>query len=723
MTASDALERLRRPDRFTIGSGDGLLFAPWHPLWLDRPGFWDGVQWLMHELRPAFTWTLIDDTGRALPLRLVQRSATPADVIAEWRAGPVTVHERRALLPGGLIVAELDASGARGLHVVAWTALEAGDVDRSTCAASPDGVRWTARARHLHNADPLPLECALGFDGGPVRTCIAETQQGRDAPNRPDWDVSPFADLGFPLHADGTRTIDDDPEPQGRRLVCIAAARPFDGACTIALRLGSDAHTFTRPVEAARAAWRAYLEDAPALACDDAFLENVFAFRRASLRLNFLPASGRYGYPGCAEGTGFFHAAIAYSAWCHARELRWLPDPSRARGVLRNFFDRQRDDGSFPGILYADGEHPTASYFADWGASVLAVDEVHPDPGFLEEAYGPLKRYADHLRRERDAENSGLYDVRDPYETGQEYMSRYTAVDDRADAQHFDYELRLKGIDITVYTYRLRRALARIAASLGRGAESREHDAIADAIGDAVRRGMWDTERGMFSDVDPRTWQRTGVAAAVCFYPYMTDIVSDEHLPGLHRNLFDPARFWPAFPVPSTALDDPLADAEGRWRGVRRLCPWNGRVWPMTNSHVIEALGVTSAIDASLRPRAAELIAKTMRMLCLDGDPSRPTSCEHYSPHTGRPAHYRGLDDYLHAFLDDLVIRWAAGFRPTDDGFVVDPLPLDIEHMRLERLPFRGARLTIAIDARQVSVTEGTRTWRSGREEVLRVQL
>src|SRR2546429_4324554 len=26
------------------------------------------------------------------------------------------------------------------------------------------------------------------------------------------------------------------------------------------------------------------------------------------------------------------------------------------------------------------------------------------------------------------------------------------------------------------------------------------------------------------------------------------------------------------------------------WKGKRHNCPWNGRVWPMTNSHIIEAL-------------------------------------------------------------------------------------------------------------------------------------
>src|SRR5690606_40002762 len=146
---------------------------------------------------------------------------------------------------------------------------------------------------------------------------------------------------------------------------------------------------------ASRDAWRAFFRAAPALACSDPYLERYFAYRWYGLRLNFIDPAGPYRHPTCAEGIEFFHCPIAYSAWCHARELRWLPDPARARGVLRTFFDHQRPDGQFPGRVYLDHMRRTDFYFADWGGSVLAVDEVHPSRSFMEEAYGPLERYAD----------------------------------------------------------------------------------------------------------------------------------------------------------------------------------------------------------------------------------------------------------------------------------------------------------------------------------------
>ena len=302
------------------------------------------------------------------------------------------------------------------------------------------------------------------------------------------------------------------------------------------------------------------------------------------------------------------------------RELRWLVDPTRARGVLRTFLARQREDGSLPGIVYLDGEHPDAHYIADWGGSLLALDEVHPDADFLAECYGPLARFAAHMRCTRDVEETGMYDVRDPYETGQETMSRYTAVDPEADRQHFEYRLRLKGIDLTSYMYRLERALARVAATLGRRDEMQAHDAVADRIGQAVRTHMWDSASALFSDVDPRTGTRTGIKAAVCFYPFLTDIATREHIAGLNRHLFDQTSFWLPYPVPSTAADDATFSADAEWNRVRQNCTWNGRVWPMTNSHIVDALGfVATSLDPGLRARTAELLTSFLRMLFFDG--------------------------------------------------------------------------------------------------------
>jgi hypothetical protein len=719
MAPHDPLAALARADKHFLGAGDGTLFAPPYPVWLDRPGFWDGGHVYLYSLRPLFTVSLVRPDGSAIALRAVSRAWTPAELTVDWEGAAWRLTERRVVLPGGRFASEWEvhAAGAEPATVVAWTAWEGAALrDRARVGGAAAGARARVEVTDAQlRTGQIELDVTLRLLAPRASGwAVHESQHPRHAENLPDWDLTPFRDRWDGALRDAC-TIAAEPPESGRTLVYAAVAAPLtaDGVTVVLEAAPAQAeHRWrdaspalpVRPSTASAGAWTSFYDRAPALHCTDRHLEQAFRYRWYGLRLNFLEPAGNYRHPTCCEGIEFFHCPISYSAWCHARELRWL-DADRARGVLRTFFEQQQPDGRIPGRVYLDHMRRTDFYYADWGGSVLAVDEVQPDPAFIAESYGPLQRYADWVDADRDAEGSALFDVRDPYETGQEVMSRYTAVDPDANRSHFDYRLRLKGVDLTVYQYRLRRVLARMAATLGRQAESRAHDRAADAIADAVRRLMWDPATGMFSDVDPRTMTRTGVQTAVCFYPYLTDIVGPEHLPGLERNLFDPASFWTPWPVPSTAATDPTFDADAEWKGVRQECTWSGRVWPMTNSHVAEALGaVATSARPDLRGRAAEFLSRYVRLLFFDGDPARPNCFEHYSPLSGWPSVYRGIDDYQHSWLNDLIIRFVAGVRPAPDGFVLDPLPFDIERLTLDRLPFRGHSLTVQRDAEHVTV-------------------
>jgi hypothetical protein len=230
----------------------------------------------------------------------------------------------------------------------------------------------------------------------------------------------------------------------------------------------------------------------------------------------------------------------------------------------------------------------------------------------------------------------------------------------------------------------------------------------------------------MFSDVDPASGRRTRVRAAVCFYPYATDVVSGDHLAGFVQHLFDPRQFWKPFPVPSTAGTDPLYDADAAWRGKRHHCPWNGRVWPMTNSHIAEAIArVATHHLPALRAHLVEFVSKFTRMMFWDGDASRPNSFEHYHPVTGRPSAYRGIDDYQHSWVNDLIVQYVAGVRPLPDGrCLVDPMPFALDGFELTGLPMQGALLDVARagDALRVAVN-GREAARGRMGEAIEVRL
>jgi glycogen debranching enzyme len=285
-------------------------------------------------------------------------------------------------------------------------------------------------------------------------------------------------------------------------------------------------------------------------------------------------------------------------------------------------------------------------------------------------------------------------------------MHRYTAVDPNADRDNWGEVFRLKGVDVTVYLYELKRALAAMARRIGKDDDAGLWDMEADRTRDAVRTKMWDPGQEMFFDIDPKTGVRTGVKAATCFYPYFTDIVTKEHLAGLRRHLLSPKEFWTPWPVPSTSVDDPTFSAEPVWKGKRMNCPWNGRVWPMTNSHIMEALASSARRfnDPRLEEAASEFLSKFVRMLFFDQDPMRPNCFEHYHPYTGQPSAYRGVDDYMHSWVNDLIIQHLMGIHMEEGLITIRPLRCGVAKAEINGIRVQGHELGITINKDSFSV-------------------
>jgi hypothetical protein len=128
-------------------------------------------------------------------------------------------------------------------------------------------------------------------------------------------------------------------------------------------------------------------------------------------------------------------------------------------------------------------------------------------------------------------------------------------------------------------------------------------------------------------------------------------------------------------------------------------CPWNGRTWPMTNSHAAEALA-QSAIrfsDPFLRKKAAEFITRFIRMMFFDGDPERPNCFEHYNPLTGKPSMYRGIDDYQHSWVNDLIIKYVCGIRPAEHTVTIDPFPFGSRDTLIDNVIVRNRMFKVEI--------------------------
>jgi hypothetical protein len=489
----DPLSLLERTDKYYLGSGTGLLFAPRFPCWLEWPGFWDEVDVYNYQLAPLFTVAFLElasgKAGPSLPLRQRERLWSPAELVCQYDLGRnIRAREHRSVVPGGWYLSEwlLENPGEEDLELaaVAWSAQETAELDLSSVQAGAGTVSWQRRLID-RCGEHLEVEVSLEAPDEPIAGSALLSERSA---LQPRWEFSPFPErwhrgFGDPIQPSGISSSGLLYAAAASRLVVRAGGM---GRVTLQARvapLGLDdsaatgvlaehvyenapppeRRKFSRPTladdpgEASRRAWRHAFDEVPGLACSDPLIERYWYYRWYGLRLcGHEGGVGNYRYPGCCEGTGYFHAPITYSAQCHARELRWLRDPDRARGVILNFLTHQKESGQLHGRICVNYLERTDFYFADWGEAVLAVEAVHPDLEFLQAVYKPLVQYAEWLDRERDADETGLVDVVNHSETGQEFMSRYMAVSSEADREDWGNLIRLKGIDATVYAYRSR---------------------------------------------------------------------------------------------------------------------------------------------------------------------------------------------------------------------------------------------------------------------------
>jgi hypothetical protein len=714
MNNFDVRAHLRRPDKWYLGAGDRLTWTPPHPQWLDTPGFWDEAHYYDLSLAPVFTVTLLTADGTELPLQPTERDWRPDRLRQTYNVPdtPLKVTERRTAHANDVLAStfaiENASEDAYPVRLVAWTLQPSATADtpgRLTGLSAEDEQLRFVRPLQSDDRPTYDAGCALGLSRPLASRSVVPSESG---PDQPHWAYTPFyetagaddlgpppssADLDVPVVYLGLQahlTV----EPGNTKPVSVAF-----GAASTTAQAGTQVQTVLNDDPPARSTelWDDYFGDLPSFECSDSYLQRYYWHRWYGLRLfTRRQVEGNYQYPAVYEGPEYFRKLVSYSAQCHMLETRWQSDPAVAQGSLLNFLETQRPNGGFFGHVYPHDADEESFYHANW-SHAWAVHRTHPEEDFLQRAYDGLSNYVDYFDAERDPDDSGLYDIWNHYETGQEYMHRYQAVSDEADEIHWGRIFRLKGVDAAVQLYQTKRALAKMAKVLYRPEEANAWASRADTTKEAVLDHMWAPDSELFFDVDPETGEHTEAKAAVCFYPYFTDIVDERHLSGLKQHLFNPDEFWTPHPVPASSADDPYFSDVPHWKDQRKNCPWNGRVWPMTNSHVAEALcqAALRFDDDELRRRGAEFIRRFVHMMFDEGDPERPNCFEHYNPTTGQPCRYRGIDDYQHSWVVDLLIKYAAGIRPGDTSVTVDPFPLEVERLAIHDVPVRDARLGV----------------------------
>ena len=691
---------MNQQKKFALGGGSYSLYAPRFPRYQYLPGFADEV--LIYEaVLPSLYSLAVVENGVAMNLECSGMKKKDGAAVLTYDTGAgLKVTETRFVSADDRFVSKIDLQNVtkaeRELFIVLWTTT---DPEGEPVSLEGDSVR-VRRSLQREGSPPLPVEILWSSPGSRGAKCL-QAFFAEGGSNRPDYEETPWAGLlSFPTPR--------AKRPMQKPSPILPSARVYLGLFRpVTLKgNGKASHRFEarailkgkdlnyrprRPDAQDENGYQAFFAKAPKFTCEWKPLERIVQHRLEALHMLRVPhGAGNMTAANVCAGNGMSHIPISFAAPAIMRDVRWLRDPMVSRGIIRGFFENIRQNGMVPGRLHLTALQNAGFFHADWGGGFEALDASHPDRATKRAVLMPMQRYVKWLANNRDPEGSGLTDVVNHFESGQELSRRYTIIDDKADrAEDESEQFRLKAVDASIFRYRMIKFLIKVADEMQEKAMANRFIAEAEVIHDVMRKKMWDEKSGLFMDIDPKSRRRTGVKAAVGFYPLCTDIPTPAMVEKMLSTLGSRKEFWAKYPVPSLSIDDPYYNPDGYWKGTRRESPWNGRVWPIINSHVLEGLAyVAERGNKKAQRLTGELFKRTVTMMSgeLEGL-EEARSFEHYNPDTGSPSRFRGVDFHMQSFILDNVFRVGCGLAVRFGDLKNDPVMGDMPDFKLHGVP------------------------------------
>jgi putative isomerase len=333
-------------------------------------------------------------------------------------------------------------------------------------------------------------------------------------------------------------------------------------------------------------------------------------------------APSKIHYVGVWQWDNFFHA-LAY------RHV----DARLAQDQLRILIDHQCEDGMIPDAVHDEGTvtHLTFPVEADvtkppliaWAA--WKIHELSHDSEFLNEIYEPLLRWNRWWFEYNDPDGDGLCEYRHPFSSGLD------------DSPLWDDGMPVTSPDLNTYLCLQQEALSRIAYVIGAEDDAAQWARRADEMVARMIDELWDDEAGLFRARHDGKY----IEARTPFnlFPLLTGRLPSAMADRLVAHLADPREFWPRYPVPTVALDDPKFDPWQMWRGP---------TWVNVNYLLMEGLARSGypELASELRRRTLDLIA------------SQNDIFEYYHPLTGtNPPKAASLFGWSAAVYIDLAIQ------------------------------------------------------------------
>jgi len=313
--------------------------------------------------------------------------------------------------------------------------------------------------------------------------------------------------------------------------------------------------------------------------------------------------------------TGYaYHELYDWDLYFETLFLSYIGITDYCRNNVEMFLDEQHPSGFVArtmAICFPRPRHHFKPFLAQ--TALLGCRQDQDFRWLSGKYYEKLKKYLDYWFWHCDNDRNGLcfWDGAD-----------HSGMDNQALRLGLDNVMEFEGVDLNVYLVRELRAMAEIAAELGKPEEAAEFTAHAEKLCKLIDETFWDEETGFYYDRSERTGKLNKVKCITGLLPLWLGTIPQERAERLVReHLMNPEEFWLPYPVATWAKNE-VGYYQERKGGE---CTWMGATWIPTNYMVMHGLLLHGFTEE------AKLLAdKTFEMVLLENN-----TREYYNGETG----------------------------------------------------------------------------------------
>jgi hypothetical protein len=237
--------------------------------------------------------------------------------------------------------------------------------------------------------------------------------------------------------------------------------------------------------------------------------------------------------------------------------------PDVARNSHMTFFELQRADGQFPANnTVSQAGYGQIQMVVPIAATAWELAQATGDDELLHVAYNACSKWDAWLTRYRNTRGTNLTEGFCTYDTGNDNSPRWAGIPNGCpdkDAKKCPDVSSLPRLcpDLSATTYGARVSLAAMATAMGKNSEADQWMESAQEIRKLILSKLYAWDDAAFYDLDAQNQfvkVRSEVITRVCAEHVVDQALFDDLWT---RQIYNSKAFWPAYPLPSVAVDDP----------------------------------------------------------------------------------------------------------------------------------------------------------------------